>query len=582
MSEAESWKARRTRLMNRLQARLSTLSRPATEFVSRPEPRSIGSYARGRQLSAGNFMFAGYLVEAPETAIWDLPMPDTAFESELHGFTWLDDLASAGDARALGLARDWTHDWIARFGRGSGPGWVPDLAGRRLIRWVNHAVAILNGATEAQNRAFFRSLAQQVRFASRRWKAASPGLPRFEALCGLIYAGLALRGLESQVDPALKALDRECAERIDAQGGIPTRNPEELLDVFALLNWTGAALREAERDPGKALLQAVARVAPSLRALRHADGGLARFHGGGRGAEGRLDAALATAGVRRTRSDSLVMGFARLGHARTTVIVDAAAPPSVEASANAHASTLAFELTSGRRPLIVNCGSGRSFGVKWRRAGRATASHSTLAIEGYSSSRLGVATLISGQRAELLMDTPRDVRVEWRRSELSTGIVAGHDGYLATHGLTHVRQLHLSIDGRGLQGEDVLATIEPSDERRFDRALDSLGLSGIPFKLRFHLHPDADAELDLGGTAVSVVLKSGEIWIFRHTGAAHLSLEPSVYLEKGRLAPRATRQIVLSSAARDYATRVSWTLAKARETPDAVRDLAQDDLPLPS
>src|SRR5690606_10582358 len=108
-------------------------------------------------------------------------------------------------------------------------------------------------------------------------------------------------------------------------------------------------------------------------------------------AEGRLDQALAASEVKAPRRTGLAMGFARLGHGRTTMIVDVASPPVRDASAQGHASTLAFELTSGRRPLIVNCGSGRTFGEKWRRAGRATPSHSTLAIEGYSSARLGVA-----------------------------------------------------------------------------------------------------------------------------------------------------------------------------------------------
>lgn len=191
-------------------------------------------------------------------------------------------------------------------------------------------------------------------------------------------------------------------------------------------------------------------------------------------------------------------------------------------------------------------------------------------------------TLASGHSAEVLTDAPRDVRVERRETEQSSGLLAGHDGYLATHGLTHVRQLYLSIDGRGVQGEDVLATIEKADELRFDRMLDATGLNGVAFKLRFHLHPDADATLDLGGTAISIALRSGEIWIFRHTGNAQLSLEPSVYLEDGRVAPRATKQIVLAAVARDYATRVSWTLAKARETPDAVRDLEREELTVPA
>ena len=54
----------------------------------------------------------------------------------------------------------------------------------------------------------------------------------------------------------------------------------------------------------------------------------------------------------------------------------------------------------------------------------------------------------------------------------------------------------------------------------------------------------------MADTAVSMALRSGEIWIFRFTGPASLSLEPSAYLEKGRLKPRPAMQIVLRGAAR--------------------------------
>ncbi len=74
-----------------------------------------------------------------------------------------------------------------------------------------------------------------------------------------------------------------------------------------------------------------------------------------------------------------------------------------------------------------------------------------------------------------------------------------------------------------------------------------------------------------------MALKSGEIWVFRHDGKAKLSLEPSVYMEKGRLKPRATKQVVLTGVAVEYATRICWTLAKAQDTPNSVRDLGRDD-----
>ena len=564
--------------MNRVHARLASMSRAATAFTTTPEPKTIGTIPRGRQLIAGNFLFAGYLVEAPDRSIWDLPIPDEVFEAELHGFTWLDDLAALGDLAAIERAQTWTHGWIDRYGGGKGPGWTPDLTGRRLIRWINHAILLLNGQPSDISRAFFRSLAHQTTFLGRRWSTTSPGLARFEALTGLIYAGLSLSGMDRYVGSAMRALTAECASQIDEEGGIPTRNPEELLEVFTLLNWAATALTDAGRMPGAAHIEAIDRIAPALRALRHSDGALARFHGGGRGLEGRVDRALAISGNRDIIKEGRAMGFARMSHGRTTVIVDAARPPKPVASANAHASTLAFELTSGRRPIVVNCGSGATFGESWRRAGRATPSHSTLGIDGYSSSRLGAAGVIRGRKAELLVETPREVRFERQPVDGGERLAVGHDGYVATHGLTHVRTLQMGFDGRSLAGEDVLAALDRGAERRFDLSFDRSKMQGIPYAIRFHLHPEVDATLDMGGTAVSLVLKSRETWVFKAGRGARLSLDPSVYLEKSRLSPRATKQIVLSGHAMQYTTRIGWSLSKTQETPSFVRDYELEEI----
>lgn len=564
--------------MHRVHARVAARAKPATGFVSQPEPRTIGHFARGRQLVAGNFLFSGSLTEAPETSIWDIDQTRDVVVDELHGCAWLDDLAAVGDVKARALAQAWVGDWITRYGRGVGPGWTPDLTGRRLIRWINHGFFLLRGADPAFSQDLYRSLAQQTIFLARRWRKSATGLPRFEALTGMIYAGLSLEGMEKYVAPAVAALASDCVNGIDDQGGITSRNPEELLEVFTLLTWAAQAISEAGQTPPQSHLDAITRTAPTLRALRHSDGGLARFHGGGRGLDGRLDHALAASSVKTISTDALHMGFARLTAGRTSIVIDASAPPRGLASVNGHASTLAFELTSGRRPLIVNCGSGRSFGDEWRRAGRATPSHSTLSIEGYSSARLGQPSRLIGSRQELLIDAPDLVHCEVSPLEDGRRVELSHNGYQSTHGLTHARTLDIATDGRGMIGEELLAALSAPDHARFDRAMDLSSLQGVPFTVRFHLHPDVDASVDLGGAAVSLALKSGEIWLFRHDGVGELTLEPSVYLENGRLRPRATQQVVLSGRAMAYATRVRWSLAKANDTPDAVRDLVQSDL----
>ena len=577
MSKRQGFSARKTRFLNRWHARRSARVKAATAFRSAPEPRTIGSFARGRQLVAGNYLFSGHLYEGQGTRLWDVEAPDDAWLDEIHGFAWLDDLASVGDMATRNLAQDWLKGWLELYGNGQGHGWTPDLTGRRLIRWINHGLFLLRGLEPKESEGFFQSLAQQTHFLSRRWHSAAPGLPRFEALTGLIYAGLSLEGMEERAGPAREALSRECQSQIDVQGGLLTRNPEELLEVFTLLTWAKAVIEDAEEVAAPEHLAAIERIAPTLRTLRHSDGGLARFHGGGRGMEGWLDHALAASGVKSRQADGLAMGFARLSAGRTSVVIDAAAPPKADASANGHASTLAFELTSGRRPLIVNCGSGSRFGIEWRRAGRATPSHSALCLDGYSSARLGAAGRTDAR--ELLIDAPNHVPIEVSQASDGLRFQGGHNGYVQTHGLTHARTLELTFDGRGLVGEDMLLALEEADIRRFNVALDATKLSGISFDLRFHLHPEVDATLDMGGAAVSMALKSGEIWVFRFEGGHSLGLEPSVFLEKGRLKPRATQQIILSGRAVDIATRIRWSLSKAQETAIGVRDLRRDDMP---
>lgn len=534
----------------------------AKGFARMMEPRSIGLYLRGKQMVAGNFTAGTAAVEAPGKPIWDVPFPDPLARVEIHGFQWLDDLAALGDLRAEERAQAWTVEWIARYGRGQGPGWTPELIGRRLTRWVMQAAILTEGADPAP---LLASLSLQLHYLSGCAKGV-------EALSGLIIAALALEGMEALVPPAVAALAKHCEAEIDFGGGVPSRNPEALLDIFTLLTWVGLALGEADHPLPPELSAALERIAPTLRSLRHADGGLARFHDGGRGAEGRLDASLASAGVRPGGGGgadaAMAMGFARLHGGRTTVILDAAPPPPGD---HGHASTCGLELTSGRRPLIVNVGSGSPFGAEWRQAGRATASHSTLAIEGYSSSRLGPSG--QGDFAERAEVTALRVLP----GENGAGVHLVHNGWAATHGLSHVRDLMLTHDGRHLKGIDRLAALSTADKRRFERLAQGRRFTGVKFAIRFHLHPDVEARLDLGGSAVSLTLRSGEIWVFRHDGAAKMTLEASIYLEKSRQRPREAQQIVLSGLAHDFDTQAGWTLAKAQDTPTAIRDLERED-----
>lgn len=575
MSAAKHTAIGSVRFLDRVAAWRASRGGAAGEFVQEPVPRTIGGIARGEDWISGLFVAAGHSVDAPGTQPWDVASPSLGFSNALHGFEWLDDLAAVGNQEARLCAQDWTASWIRRYGRGSGPGWTPALAGRRLQRLLHHALMLLRSATPKDAANLRMAFAVHARYLARRSPAAPPGLPRIEALVALATASCLLEGLGLFTNRAHRGLVDECLREIGTDGSVATRNPETLLAMLTRLTWAQAALTGAGQVPDPALGKAAARLGRTLRALRHADGGLARFHGGGRGASGLLDAALAEIGRKPKPPEGSVMGYARLSRGRTTMVVDAAPPPSKAASAGAHASTLAFELTSGRRPLIVNCGAGDDFGDEWRRAGRATPSHSTLCLDGASSA---VLAPLRKDGAEWLGAAPRRVPVEAGRRDGGLTLEAGHDGYVAQYGLTHARTFALSLDGRHLAGDDFLVALDQRAKTRFDAALAAGRPAGVPFKIHFHIHPDVDVAMNRSGQAVSMALRSGEIWVLRFEGEARLSVEPSVYLQAGLRHPRATNQVVLSGLASEYTTRLRWSLANAQDTGPLVRDLVEDAL----
>lgn len=567
-NSASRWNKGKIRRAAKRAARMA----PPIGLIRQMESRGLGSHARGEQILNGKYLVSGRFVEAPGKSIWALGDDDPAFNAELHSFNWLADLAAVGTREARSRGQDWMRAWIERFGNGSGPGWMPQRTTSRITAWLDHSGFLIDNQQVETREAFLTSLARQCVFLDSTWHILQ-GLPRIDALAALIYMGISLKDMGAKLPPAAEALAMECDRLIDEAGGIQSRNPLELLGIFSRITHAVNDMQLANIHPPAAITEAIARIAPVLRALRHSDGGLARFHGGGRGAERQLDLALANSRIKPAVNNGLAMGFCCLAAGRTSLAIDAAPPPAGPGSVNAHASTLAFELTSGRRPVIVNCGSGIPFGPHWRRAARATASHATLGLKGVSSSRMDNR----GAQPGRLTETPGDMFTEIVQTPDGQIFEGRHDGYRLTHGLTHQRRIGLMQGGRGISAEDRLLIWSNADKGIFNRALADSG-DGIGFEIRFHLHPDVRAEFDTEGRAVALTLLSGECWWFQFSGKAQITVDASVYLEKNRLKPRATKQIVLTGQVLGYDTCVTWSLAKAQDTPDAVRDVNEDEL----
>ncbi|MEZ5886022.1 MAG: hypothetical protein R3D56_03910 [Paracoccaceae bacterium] len=127
---------------------------------------------------------------------------------------------------------------------------TPDLDRAAADPLINHAILLLNGREKLEARAYFQPRPADI-FLARRWKVASPACLLVRGADRPHLCGPVADRMERYVATASAALARECAREIDSEGGIPTRNPEELLDVFTLLSWAARLDRGGPQGAGR-------------------------------------------------------------------------------------------------------------------------------------------------------------------------------------------------------------------------------------------------------------------------------------------------------------------------------------------
>lgn len=534
-------------------------------------PQPFGDFQSARSALKGQLVLLGQHMPAPGLTPWELRFPPGPRSFELHAFDWLGDFAALGTKAARQRALGWVLGWVDRFSDGDGPGWTPDISARRM-RNLLASLPFLEPALSDEARArITEQLPRQFAYTRQFWQTEISAHRRLRILCALVEVAACLKGWEEARLELTSDLDGACKEILLPAGAIPSRNPEALMHVLKGLIDVRDVLAATDQSCGRKVLEAIAAIAPVLRTLRHGDGSLARFHGGSAGREGQLDRILAEAKTRQRPKHEPYMGFIRLHGGRLTAIMDAARPQGGPDASLAHASTLGFELSSGRRRVLVNVGPGISFGNEWYRTPRTTAAHNTLSIDKTSSSQLA-SVRGSGPLPQPLQTRPSMVTVSQAEDASGMWVQARHDGYLPDYGLIHERRLFVDSAGKHLHGEDVLLAPDQKSERRFSNKIKGAERLGIAISVHFHLHPEVEVDTSRLPDMVLLRLPSGEIWVFRQKGG-RIEVDTSAYLDPRRSEPVPTRHILVRNRTTTHDATLTWSFVRSGDGGKSLRDV---------
>lgn len=520
--------------------------RAPRELLRVPPDLWPGDAALGAEIVAGRFTLGGQTVEGAATP-WEPAGAAPSFLEALHGFEWLRDLRAAGGDQARRQARRLIAAWIDRYDRWHPLAWRPDILGLRLASWLGAHDFFCLSADDAFRQRVFQSVARQTRHLVREAAAGDPIDPRqIHVAKGLIASGLALPQGKPRLDLGRRLLVRAVQSQILPDGGHIRRNPAALLTALRHLVDVRATLRVARADVPEPVSHAIDRMGPALRFFRHGDGGFAMFNDAQEGVPVAIDAVLAQAASKgRPLKSARHSGFERLLTGRTLILADIGAPAPPGADEGAHAGLLAFEMSVGRERLIVNCGAwaGRGGGenAAWHTALRGTPAHSTLSLAGQDS-----AEIASGGG---LRRRPRAVESVREETDIGTRLEAAHDAWAPHQGIVHRRCLALDLTGDELSGEDHLHAAD-------NRAL------GLPFAIRFHLHPTVQVSPVQSGQSVLMRLPGGAGWRLKVTGF-RMAVEESVYVSEGTERRRSMQAVIWGEVGYGT-TSVRWTLRRDR------------------
>lgn len=462
--------------------------RPAPDLAPAPGVRALaGNWTvpacrAASMLAPLRFRFLNQEHELAGAADWNGARLPKLWLYNLHYF---DDLNAEGAGSRTQWHRALVARWIGENPPGRGTGWDPYPLSLRVINWVKWALA--GNALDAAAR---HSLAVQARFLTRRLEHHILGNHLFVNAKALVFAGCFFDGEQARGWLALgmSILEREVPEQILPDGGQFERSPmyhalayEDMLDLLNLASAYPAAF--APWAGTVASWRPLAgRMERWLAAMCHPDGEIAFFNDAAIGIAPPPAALFGYAGrlavLERAPlppvTDLDPSGYIRVAVGRAVLLIDAAPVGPDYLPGHAHADTLSYELSLDGQRVVVNSGTSRYGLGAQREYERSTAAHSTLDIDGHSSSEVWAGFRVA-RRA-------RPFGVSITREGSAVVVEAAHDGYCRLPGRP-IHRRRWRLDDGCLEITDVI-------EGGFSEA-----------NARTYFHPAIDIEKsDTGGT----------------------------------------------------------------------------------
>jgi uncharacterized heparinase superfamily protein len=431
---------------------------------------------------------------------WDASGVDKLWLYNLHYF---DDLNALDSKSRFEWHKHLIDAWILENSSIDGIGWESYPLSLRIVNWIKWFLT--GGGLNADG---IKSLSNQCRYLSKRVEWHLLGNHLFSNAKALVFAGLFFEGGEAKLwlTKGLQIIAQELPEQILPDGGNFERSPMYhaifLKDLLDLINITIAF---PGNIPVKDILfwrNKASGMLGWLEGMTHQDGQFALFNDAAFGISPELSdlkdysARLAIhssqyASIAMDSSNQITLmywkdsGYMRLSSNEATAFLDVAPIGPDYIPGHAHADTLSFELSIFGSRVIVNGGTS-CYGKNLQRLReRQTFSHSTVEVDGKSSSEVWGSFRVARRAYPINLET---------QCRLGSILVrCSHDGYShLPNSPIHKRQWQMKGKKFIIDDEVIEGNYQSIARFIFHPKIQVLPIDNFTWRLKF---PDARAAI---------------------------------------------------------------------------------------
>ena len=465
-----------------------------------------GDADNGYQILEGYISFYGETVFFKHS-LWGNNGASQTWNNELHSFCWIRDLRAVGSNKARIFSRKLVVDWITKFKNWDKLSWRSDILSKRICFLLENFSFYCSSAEEELQEIVIKSLSKQSKHLISYALSDIKGFERIFCVKAIIIASLSFRPLQKYLDLGCNLALNEIDRQITTEGLHKQKSPKIHLEFLQVLIDIRNFFSLSKKQIPKKINETISKMAAFLKFYRHGDGSLATFNNSTPVSKFFVDQILLRSNSKIKVPDSCnILGLHRISENKITVLMDAGNP----SKESLYAGSLSFELSFGKKIIIVNSGSPHIQNKKWAEAMKSSAAHTTLTIDDINSSDIFFEKGKKGRIAKVWSKKYNDGKSHW--------IESSHNGYKEIFGLIHNRKIHIDTSNKLIRGQDSLIRT-PGYYKKKPKLC----------QIRFHIHPEVEVNGTSGRKKVVLRLNDGEGWEFICSDPI-IHIKESIYL----------------------------------------------------